>query len=410
MLIPFNTDAPVYHFPYGRVGLISGVSALSLWTMVFGAGPESWLLLTHGGGIRPWEWVTSLFVVPGFLALILQCLFLWSFGLVVEGKVGWQRLLGITLGPAIFVVGLEQLFTLGTKDLDPSSSVSRMIYILAGVSLIWAPVNELTCYGGLFWWRGTIVEVRIWIFAMIFFGVDAFLTNLFGTYSGPPAVNVVAAVTGMVIGYWMLQAEKIDCEGADLLTVMSDAFTTSKFRSAAYNPVEPEKPSKKKKKKTAEPVEEYDEEGEPIPRARPSVRLVQAFDTMVAGGNAQGALNQVELIRQLLPDWLIPGEQLKKLIDQTQQMKLWQLCIPLMEEYAARFEGDADTVRLRLAKILVDDQQRPRHALRVLSKIPPDRLGPTLEESRKRIEMAALEQIEDGVLELESEGWTPDRL
>src|SRR5690606_10784186 len=114
------------------------------------------------------------------------------------------------------------------------------------------------------------------------------------------------------------------------------------------------------------------------------------------------------LIRQLIPEWQIPGDQLHKMIDQSQQMKLWHLCIPLMEEYVSRFDADADTVRLRLAKILVDDQQRPRHALLVLSQIPPNRLGSDMELIRKRIEEAAVAQIEDGVLELESGGWTPN--
>lgn len=402
--------------PFAAAGLFGTVLCLSLGVMLFGAGPESGLLLSHGKFIYPWEWLTSLFVVPGFFSLLFHAACLWFFAQIVEAKVGWKRFLPLTILPPMLLAGIEQFFTMNAKEMLPTTSNSLLIYHLAGLAFMWVPSLDINPLGEYLTRRNnfTPITIRVWIAVLVFVGVDSFITNLFGSYSGHAGYNVFAILAGMTIAYRMIHSHKVVSNADDLLTNIADAFISRKFRSTQFDAPEVEQLRKKKKKKRPVPkvVEEDDEdeddEEEEDEKVKPSVRLVRAFDTMVDGGNSQGALNQVELIRQLMPDWQIPGEQLHKLIDQTQQMKLWHLCIPLMEEYVSRFEADADTVRLRLSKILVDDQQRPRHALRVLSQIPPDRLGAEMENTRKKIEEAALVQIEDGVLELESGGWTPN--
>ncbi len=370
--------------------------------------------------------------LASFFFLLFQAICLWVFAQIVEAKVGWKRLPLLALLPVILLTALEQLIALRAKEITHSTSNSRLIYHLAGLGFMWVPSLEINPLGEFLSRRASLpsLKIPVWILVMVYVGLDAFLSNQFGTYSGPPVYNLLALALGMAIAYRMIHTHKVESEADDLLTVVADFFVSRKFRSAQFDPPEPEQPRKKKNKKrpvrqlaeeevddeskedldgeAADGKDESDEDEQDPPRSKPSARLVKAFNTMIEGGNFQGALEQVQLIRQLLPEWQIPGDQLHKLIDQTQQMKFWHLCIPLMEEYASRFEGDADTVRLRLAKILVDDQQRPRHALRVLSQIPPDRLGPEMEKTRKKIEEAALVQIEDGVLELESGGWTPN--
>jgi len=412
--------------PFASTGLFATLLSLSLFVILFGGGHESSLLLARGDFIYPGQWLSSLFVVPSFFFLLFQTVCLWVFAQIVEAKVGWKRLPLLALLPVILLTALEQLIALRAEEITRSTSNSRLIYHLAGLGFMWVPALEINPLGDFLSRRANLpsLKIPVWITVMVYVGLDAFLSNQFGTYSGPPVYNLLALALGMAIAYRMIHTHKVESEADDLLTVVADFFVSRKFRSAQFDPPEPEQPRKSKKKRRSdvrqvEEEEADDERHEDLgdeaeedekdpPRSKPSARLVKAFNTMIEGGNFQGALEQVQLIRQLLPEWQIPGDQLHKLIDQTQQMKFWHLCIPLMEEYASRFEGDADTVRLRLAKILVDDQQRPRHALRVLSQIPPDRLGPEMEKTRKKIEEAALVQIEDGVLELESGGWTPN--
>ena len=76
-----------------------------------------------------------------------------------------------------------------------------------------------------------------------------------------------------------------------------------------------------------------------------------------------------------------------------------------MEDYLARFFADEVNLRLRLARILVEIQQRPNYALRVLAPIPDTPLPEALERLRTRLKKLAQDQIDDGVLELEGQSW-----
>ena len=91
-LIPINTDAPLYHFPYATIGLIFA-NVVCFAATGFALKPdrlEPWLL-QYGEGLNPLEWIPAAFAHGGFMHLIGNMFFLWGFGLVVEGKLGWKR-------------------------------------------------------------------------------------------------------------------------------------------------------------------------------------------------------------------------------------------------------------------------------------------------------------------------------
>jgi membrane associated rhomboid family serine protease len=50
---------------------------------------EGTLLLQYGAGLKPWQWMTSIFMHAGIGHLLGNMIFLWAFGLIVEGKIGW---------------------------------------------------------------------------------------------------------------------------------------------------------------------------------------------------------------------------------------------------------------------------------------------------------------------------------
>ena len=60
-------------------------------------------------------------------------------------------------------------------------------------------------------------------------------------------------------------------------------------------------------------------------------------------------------------------------------------------------------VRLKLAQLLVQKQERPARALKVLGQIPAGSLPEPLEALRRQIAKQARQMLEDGVLELEDE-------
>ncbi len=57
--------------------------------------------LTHGEGLHPVQWVTNNFLHGRIFHLVGNMIFLWGFGLVVEGKLGWWRFLLVYMGIGI---------------------------------------------------------------------------------------------------------------------------------------------------------------------------------------------------------------------------------------------------------------------------------------------------------------------
>ena len=95
MIIPWGTDAPIYHRPIATIGIIV-VNVLAFLLFPY-QDHEEWTLVL-GDGLHPLQWVTNIFMHAGFFQLAGNMLFLWTFGLVVEGKLGWWAFLLVYLG------------------------------------------------------------------------------------------------------------------------------------------------------------------------------------------------------------------------------------------------------------------------------------------------------------------------
>jgi membrane associated rhomboid family serine protease len=114
MLVPVNTDAPIYHFPAATIGLI--ITNVVVFVLT-GAGnrpdlADPWILWF--GAIRPYQWLTAFFMHAGFGHLIGNMVFLWAFGLVVEGKLGWKKFTLVYLAVGISQCAVEQFIMVGS--------------------------------------------------------------------------------------------------------------------------------------------------------------------------------------------------------------------------------------------------------------------------------------------------------
>ena len=113
MLLPLSTDAPIYHFPFATIGLI--VTNLFCFLLT-GCGYNTDLWVLEYGHLNPIEWLSSIFAHSGWVHLIGNMIFLWAFGLIVEGKLGWYRFLILYLAIGCGQSGLEQLCMLYKTD------------------------------------------------------------------------------------------------------------------------------------------------------------------------------------------------------------------------------------------------------------------------------------------------------
>ena len=70
--------------------------------------------LAHGDGLHPVQWVTANFMHAGVLHLVFNMISLWVFGMIVEGKIGWWRMLVVYLGIGVVQNAIIQVMMLAS--------------------------------------------------------------------------------------------------------------------------------------------------------------------------------------------------------------------------------------------------------------------------------------------------------
>ncbi len=123
--LPYGTDAPIYYPPISTIGLIL-INVLAFGGMLSVDDGEQLLpyLLSYSDGLHPLQWFTSPFMHAGFWHLIGNMMFLWPFGLVIEGKLGWWRFLIVYMGIAVGVCVAEQVISNFTAEEGASLGAS----------------------------------------------------------------------------------------------------------------------------------------------------------------------------------------------------------------------------------------------------------------------------------------------
>jgi membrane associated rhomboid family serine protease len=399
-MIPLSTDAPIYHYPFATIALIVGnvVVFAATGAALDSEAIEPWAL-SHGQGLHPVEWVTSNFVHGGFTHLIGNMIFLWGFGLVVEGKLGWWKYLLVYLGIGVTQCALEQTFMLGYDaeeayqewveesgfDVEEFESVkedlaeqyrqeghseeeiaegvalfesefrkevsrtaagmsfgaSAILYGLLAICLVWAPKNEVTILVIIFY-RAAMFEVTIITFACWYIGIELFTSSFTGFSMGSATLHAMGAVLGFGVGVGLFKMKLVDCEGWDLFAVMSGDYGPW-ARDAHGYPIdrdanvemEIEEPKKKKKRG-------------PSKAARN--RKLDAVAGFVEADDFMRAVDE---------------ETMKQLAIGLAKEGLWDDAVPIMEEVIAVFPGSANGMRLRLANACLkhDDPAGAREIL-----------------------------------------------
>ncbi len=223
IFVPYNTDAPLYHPPFATVGLIIINVVMFFFTtfqfMLGNIDEESleWLILMFDT-INPLQWLTAAFMHADFSHLIGNMIFLWAFGLVVEGKVGPTRFTILYVALAMLQSAIVQIpmFILGGES--GALGASGAIYALMVIAVIWAPENEMECFywvGLIFW--GTF-EVRIFILGLVFIALQMVMLFFNDFAMSSAMLHMAGVVIGIPAGICMLRYDWVDCEGWDLIS------------------------------------------------------------------------------------------------------------------------------------------------------------------------------------------------
>ena len=449
MLIPINTDAPLYHFPYATIGLII-VNVVCFAATGFAMNDrllDPWLL-EYGNGINPLEWITAAFAHGGFGHLIGNMFFLWGFGLVVEGKLGWRRFVPLYLAMAaawgagvdlltvhrtdayvlkneLEVESIEQLRqqlqSIAPEELGAETTehladeilsrakgrclgASGVIFGLMAISLVWAPKNEMHLVGFLFF-RPVSFDVTIMMFSFWYLGLNI-LELMFDQFSmGSSGLHMVGVAIGFGVGIVYLKKDWVDCENWDLFSVMSGKY--GRFAEKDWGLGAHGRPEKV-----------YGDL--PIPEAADDPSAETASRTRTARkAKSQKALSQVnQLIDQ--NDYLTAADELFNLrlqdettcpdMERTRRLALGLLQAQAfdeaelwLQEFIDRFPEENAWARIRMAQLLLTVRHRPNAALQNLKQLPAENLSEQLRALAKKIAATAKEQIRNGVEDAEAE-------
>ncbi len=470
-MIPYNTDAPLYHWPIATVGLIVINTILWLVTPVEWVYPASArddiiaasiyesdanlseqkvespyvLSLEYGNGIKPWQWVTSIFMHAGFFHLLFNMVTLWAFGLVVEGKVGALVFLALYFGIGVGESGIEQILLSVLVGEGFSLGASAAIFGLLAVAIVWAPRNEFDVFF-LIGFRAFVFEIPIMYFGFINFASEtinaAFPSHVNQAAVSSAVLHLMGFAVGLGFGFVWLIRGYVDCEGWDLITVLkghegrdfekerlekeaydlvnSTAITRSEVASrvvtpptppAAYGPIPTGSlatgfhsgPAAVGPASVMGPSPLY---AVPLPNAddltdlyarpteatvSPKVRLRQYIDA----GQTTQALQSLIQLRKDAP-YELPQEQLSKLIRDLLSQQDYTNAIPLMAEHIRRFADNRLTLQLNLARVLIQ-KQRPQKSLQVLKSIPRHNLDDRTEQTIAGLSKHAEEMIRNGI-------------
>jgi membrane associated rhomboid family serine protease len=399
MFLPYGTDAPIYYWPKATVGLI--VANVLVFFATVGLAPDDRApyMLLRGDGLHPLQWLTSFFMHAGLSHLIGNMIFLWAFGIVVEGKLGALRFLPVYLGVGVAQSALMQVISLHSEH-GYILGASAAIYGLLAICLVWAPLNELNCLV-FFRFSAQQIDVAILWFALGYIGLEFFFVLLTKGAMSTPFLHLTGAVIGFAVGVVMLKAGLVDCENWDLFAMIAGRKGLSPAQGSARKkqaelraaPKVVLKSKTSKKRASNEPKED------PADAATRRLRgFLEAGEPLAAHAAYDKALRTVAGWQPPGPDWLA---LIKVLLDAKES----RTAIAVMETYLSREANPSPRVRLKLAQILIKQQERPAHALRVLDGFQGAALPESLEATRRQLVAEAERMREEGVLELDGDAW-----
>ncbi len=391
MLIPYNTDAPIYHWPFATLGTIIVNVLIYFGTATLREEQLEWFyghfMLVYGHW-NPLQWLTSNYLHAGFLHVAGNMVVLWGIGIIIEGKIGWWRFLLLYNLMGVFQCGVEQTLMV-LADQGGSLGASAIIYGLIAIAMVWAPRNELNCV--LLFYRFTIIDLPVATYAGISIGIELLLSGFtmlaIGTFWAMTSqvLHLMGAATGFAVGTAMVKWKWVDCENWDWYSILKDRHLMTREQLAE----------------------------EALSSDEGQARLASLQDQMRAklcefltAGEAGAALALHRRGRkQFSANWQISENETIQLISGLRKAQQWNDAVEAMVEYLKTPRQREPAVRLALAQILIEQLGRPRQALKVLGQLESGSLTPaqqaTLSKLRGRAELAS----EEDPFEVAAEDW-----
>lgn len=408
----------------------------------FGVNPrlvEPWLL-QYGEGLNPLEWIPAAFAHAGIMHLLGNMFFLWGFGLVVEGKLGWRRFIPLYLamaaawGAGVDLLTLHrtdayvlrnELGELGARDFKEFEAIwnardegvnartalnmikgrclgaSGVIFALMAISLVWAPKNELHIVGFLMY-RFVSFDVSIMVYGLWYLGLNILELLLSKFQMGSSGLHMVGCFIGFGVGVVFLKKNWVDCEKWDLFSVLSGKYGRFAEENWASG-------SQSITGKTYGELPLPSESEDEVAQTKTTIRkrkvsgAMKQVNALIDGGDVLTAAEKLLTMRLDETD-ICPDEvRTKTLALGLLQAQAFDDAEIWLQEFIDQFPEDNAWARIRMAQLLLTVQQRPTAALQTLKGLSLADVDAGLQTLAKKIVRAAKEQIRNGVEDKEPE-------
>lgn len=387
--LPVTCDALLYHWPFATVGLIVANVAVSVMMVTGIIDPYDGWLLSYGDGMHPEEWLLSLFTHGGFMHLLGNMFFLWTFGLVVEGKLGWLRFLACYFVIGVGQSAIEQALMLNAAGGD-SCGASSAIFGLMAMACIWAPANEVKIIGtiGMFYFFS--FDISVGLLAAIYVGMELGWTMVVALLGGgsmfaiqlfawSSVLHLMGVLLGAGLGTVMLKRKVVECEHWDLFSVMRGE--PGKLPAEELAPPSAEQVAAHNQKKCDE--------------------AKRKFLAYLHINQAPQALELVRKFEHLQTPLALDRNEQMALILGLHKHKRWADSAPLMAKFLEEFPDDSIATRLRLAQICLVELERPKKTLELLVPIAKAPLNDNQRLLFNELVKVAKGQIAAGAMELD---------
>ncbi len=219
MILPYRTDAPMYHYPIGTGLFVITCIVIHVLRFTHDITFQT-LALPLGQGITPLAWITNHFVHVDYWHLLINLWFLWLFGLIVEGKVGFLRFGLIVLAIGVGESMVEQILMLN-QTMTFSGGSSVIVFGLMAMSLIWAPDNEVECLIEHYWSMTTHwIQFDLTVYCFVGIYLILCVIEIFqgGIRLSSAILHAGGAGIGLGIAILMLYRGWVNCEKFDFFT------------------------------------------------------------------------------------------------------------------------------------------------------------------------------------------------
>lgn len=384
MLIPWGTDAPIYHYPFATIGIVVTNVFVFIFQVAFPDLTD--VLAMEYGRLNPIQWLTAIYAHGGVCHLLGNMLFLGIFGLVVEGKIGWWRFLIM-----YNLIGIIASFLIALIMLPHSSGgalgASCAIFGTMAVAMIWAPENKIFIkWILLVFYRPCIFdfEVSVLLLSFYYIATNFFFATMHGFEMSSETAHLLGVLPGIVFGVGMIVYRQVDCEGYDLLAVMRGKRGVRTKTTQQEN-----------EEKIAVQTEQARIETEYQNGMNRCIEYMKA-------GHYEMARKRFDVIRKIKPGIKMPEKWLVEMIrDASAGGKDNENSVALMQDYLKNYSKFRVQMTLRISRHLIVGEERPRKALERLGLIRNEKMSSKQVAVFNALAKQAKKQIADGVIELD---------